>query len=70
MSDDHGADEYCRVCNKAIRLRANMLTGRSSRFVCCNGRDCGCGGGRLPDDVCSAACFEDEVAEDKDSNRG
>jgi hypothetical protein len=63
MSEDHDADEYCRVCHSPIRLRANTLSGRHSRYICCNGRDCGCFGGTLPNDVCSTACFENEVRE-------
>ena len=61
MSEDYGADEYCRVCDKPIRLRANMLSGRSRRYICCNGHDCGCGGGTLPNDICSVSCLETEI---------
>ena len=64
MSEEYGADEYCRVCSEPIRLRANMFSGRSSRYVCCNGRHCACGGETLPNDVCSLACWEMEGALD------
>ena len=63
MSEEYGADEYCRVCSKPIRLRANMFSGRSPRYICCNGRDCACGGGTFPNDVCSLACWESEGLE-------
>jgi len=62
--DEHGADEYCRVCHKAIRLRTGWSGMRNARYICCNGRDCGCGGGSLPRDLCSVSCLENETLED------
>lgn len=44
----------CRICGDPV-----PRTG-FPRYYCCNGRDCGCGGGTLPDSVCSSSCFEDE----------
>lgn len=45
-------DSTCRACGKWIRLT------KHPRYACCNGRDCGCGGATLPDDICSMSCYE------------
>lgn len=44
----------CRVCGGPVPISGYL------RYFCCDGRDCGCGGGTLPDNVCSSTCLEDE----------
>lgn len=53
----------CVVCDREYELTTRP------RYICCNGRDCGCHGARLSDEVCSLACFEQrqnrEASEDE-----
>lgn len=44
-------EHECRQCDKEF---VNMRT----RYVCCNGTDCGCYGATIPEDFCSATCYE------------
>jgi hypothetical protein len=43
----------CVVCDHEL-----PPMGMAARYVCCNGRDCGCYGAVLPSDVCSTECYE------------
>jgi hypothetical protein len=45
--------ERCRVCDKEFAV---PLLNR--RWVCCSGRDCGCYGATIPNEFCSAECYE------------
>ena len=62
-----GDGPFCRVCNKPFR--DSLAFGRfRMRYACCNGRNCGCGGGTLPDDVCSMTCLENEAFEAREED--
>jgi len=50
-----GDEHFCRVCK-----RVYMPT---SRYFCCNGWQCGCGGATIPFEVCSPECAEKEMEE-------
>lgn len=44
----------CRVCGAPVHRSGYP------RYYCCNGDMCGCGGGTLPDSICSSSCLENE----------
>lgn len=50
----YGDPTTCRVCGH------NVPRSGYPRYYCCNGDMCGCGGGTLPDNVCSSSCLENE----------
>lgn len=59
-------ESTCVACGKDF-----MVPMMNRRWVCCNGRDCGCNGAQLPDEFCSTSCYENyEPAEDDDEPLG
>lgn len=38
------------------------------RYVCCNGRDCGCYGAMLPANICSTQCYENEAWNEREED--
>lgn len=50
----HWRDKRCIACNGELPLP----TWAGQPYICCSGRDCGCGGGVLPIEFCSVDCWE------------
>lgn len=50
----HWRDKRCIACEGELPLP----TWAGQPYICCSGRDCGCGGGVLPIEFCSVECWE------------
>jgi|SRR5882672_4197199 len=50
----HWRDKVCVVCKGPLPTP----TWHGQPYICCSGRDCGCGGGVLPIGFCSVNCWE------------
>lgn len=50
----HWRDKRCIACGGELPLP----TWRGQPYICCSGRDCGCGGEVLPIEFCSVDCWE------------
>ena len=50
-----GEEYFCRVCKREYHP--------TTRYFCCNGWQCGCGGATIPFEVCSTECAEKEMEE-------
>lgn len=56
------SSQRCRVCDQEILLPVTL----KPRYVCCNGKDCGCYGAILPPDLCSVTCAEEAEFDDNE----